>query len=52
MVVAPISVRTTRNCPAMASAASATCSLVREAARSPCSATADSTDIRCDLPVP
>jgi hypothetical protein len=52
MVVAPISVRTTWNCPAIEAEASATCGLRSELVRSPCSATADSTDIKCDLPVP
>ena len=52
MVVAPISVRTTWNLPAIRAAASAAWAWLRLAARSPCSANAETTDIKCDLPVP
>ena len=51
MVVAPSSVRTTLNLPAMRRAAPATSGLI-ESTRFARSATAEMTDIRWDLPVP
>jgi len=52
MVVAPISVRTTLNLPAIAFAASFTCSLLRWFNSSARSQIAEITAIRCDFPVP
>ena len=52
MVVAPISVCTTLNRPAMPRAASAALGCESSEASPACSATAEITDMRCDLPVP